>query len=105
MSAIRDAIFKNATGEANFIASAKALDPPLAASLTEKSLLGSKSVWFPLFAWLLTALVGRLGIGLDPDTVAYIASVLAYLVVIAVRYITRSPIGSVLPQGKDAAHG
>lgn len=66
--------------------------------ITEKSLIGSKSVWYPLCSWVVSAVVLRYGIGIDEATSAEVSSLLAYFIVIAVRAVTHLPIGSLLPK-------
>lgn len=97
MPTVRDAIVKNAQNLPDLIERAKVLDPPLAASLEEKSLIGSKAVWFPPIAAALVIAVGYYGLKIDMDTVMGTAGILSYGVSVVVRYFTRSPIGSILP--------
>lgn len=95
---IRSQIVHDAQDLPDLIEKAKDADPALAASLTEKSLLGSKTVWFPMISWGVTAAASKYGLGWDDATAAEVASLLSWLVSIGVRYVTRSPIGSILPK-------
>jgi len=93
---IRSSLIASANGTIDLIKKAEKSDPDLAASLKAKSLIGSKSVWAPLATWLVSLAATKLGLGLDADTSAEISSLLAYVVVVICRYVTRSPIGGVV---------
>lgn len=92
---LRDYIAKSATSWEHFLALAEETDPALKASVTEKTLIGSKSVWAPLATWAITATAAYYGLNLDPATCTTLASLLAYIIVVLMRYVTRSPIGGV----------
>lgn len=63
-----------------------------------KSLIATKSVWFPLISWLVSTAVARFGLDLDAAESSYVADAISFMVVIVVRYSTHAPIGSILPQ-------
>ena len=92
---LRDYIAKSATSWGHFLALAEETDPALKASLTEKTLIGSKSVWAPLATWSVTAAATYYGLNLDPATCTTLASLLAYIIVVLMRCVTRSPVGGV----------
>lgn len=96
---IRNALISTANNLPDLIAMAQKSDPQLAESLTAKSLLGSKSVWAPPAAWLVAQGVGYLGLGWDASTSAMVSTLLAWGVVIVVRYFTRAPIGGIVTDG------
>ena len=79
------------------LANLQAAGSPMADSLKAKSLIGSRTVWYPLLMWVVTWLASHYGLGLDNATDASAASLLSYGVVVACRRVTRSPIGSFLP--------
>jgi hypothetical protein len=97
-----DRIIAGAKSLPDLIQQAEVYDPNLAESLTEKSLIGSKTAWAPLLTWSVTATASHYGIGWDAATSTMIASLLSYGVLLVVRYFTRSPIGSVLPKALTA---
>lgn len=93
---VRNSLFAAAQNFPHYLELAKAGDPQFAESLTSKSLIGSKSVWAPAITWGVTQAVTYFGIGWDAGTSAMVSSLLAWAVVIIVRYFTRAPIGGVL---------
>jgi hypothetical protein len=95
MTTIRDSIVKDAQSLPDLIERAESVDPALAKSLSEKSLVGSKSVWAPAATWVVTWGASHFGLGWDQNTCALVASLLAWVAVIGARYVTRSPIGGV----------
>lgn len=99
-AAVRNALLAGATGTADLLAKAETADPALKAALTEKSLIGSKSVWMPLATWFVTQGVAGLGLGWDAATSTMMASLLAYVAVVGCRIVTRSPIGGILTPSK-----
>lgn len=94
---IQDQIVAEAKSLPDLIAAAQAVDPNLAASLTPKSLVGSKTAILPLVTWAVAAAASHYGLGWDEGTSATVASAVSYLVLLGVRTVTRSPIGSILP--------
>lgn len=103
MSAQTDDIIAAAKNLPDLISKAQTFDPPLAQSLIEKSLLGSKTAWAPLITWGVSAAASRYGVGWDVATSSMVASLLSYGVLLVVRYFTRSPIGSILPKAVPEA--
>jgi hypothetical protein len=95
---MRDSVIRDAKNLPDLIAGANKFAPDLAASLTEKSLLGSKTAWAPLITGGVSVLVSHYGLGWDDATTGEVSGILTYLVVLAVRCVTRSPIGSLLPK-------
>lgn len=94
---VKDMLVRDATSVPDLIKSAEKYDPALAESLTEKSLVGSRTVWFPPVAWAVGFAASHYGVQWDDATSASIASILSWAILIVVRYFTRSPIGSLLP--------
>lgn len=99
---LRSSLIASANGLPDLIAKAEVNDPQLAESLTAKSLIGSKSIWAPAIAWGVTQAVAYFGLGWDTGTSAMVSSLLAWAVVIIVRYFTRAPIGGVLTAAPKA---
>lgn len=95
--AVRDRIIQSAQSLPDLISKAELADPKLAESLTDKSLVGSKSIWMPPISWAVSAIVAHYGLGWSDASSATVASLLAWAAVVVIRYFTRAPIGSVLP--------
>ena len=98
----RDRIIADARDLPSLIQTAKAVDPDLAASLTPKALLASKSVWGSAVSLVVGWAVTHWGLGWDADTCALVTGLLVMGVSAATRAITRSPIGGVFSGGKAA---
>jgi len=94
---VRDTLIAEAHNLPELIVLAHVNDPQLAASLTEKPLLYSRTIWAPPIVALITVLAARYGLDLDGQTTAIIAGGLIWATTVAIRVVTRSPIGSVLP--------
>lgn len=77
------------------------LDPELNAYLDGKSLLGSKTIWFPLISAGVSWVVGRYALGWSADVMAGVSGLISYGVVVALRYVTSVPITSILPKSKS----
>lgn len=95
--ATRDMIIGEARNLPELMALAHVNDPKLAESLTERPLLYSKSVWAPPVVALITVVAARWGLDLDGQTTAILAGALVWAATVAIRVVTRSPIGSILP--------
>ena len=72
----------------------------LSAIAANKSLLGSKTFWATFLTPLVTWIVGYFALGIDGTTIGAIASGLGFLVAAGMRYITKTPVASVLPTAK-----
>lgn len=99
----RNRIIANAKDLPSLIQTAKAVDPDLAASLTPKALLASKSVWGSAASLMVGWAVTKWGLGWDADTCALVTGLLVMGVTAALRAVTRSPIGGVFTAGKQPA--
>lgn len=80
----------------DLIAKAKVLDPGLAAALTPKALIASKSPAGTLLAGGLAFVAGRYGLGWDEVTCDMLAGLAVLLGGYVMRYVTKSPIGGVV---------
>lgn len=94
---LRSAMVRGAKSLPDLVTQAKAIDPQLAESLTEKSLVGSKTVWGPPISFGVIWLGSHYGLGWDDQTCAMISGVISWLVLVGCRYVSRSSIGSILP--------
>ncbi len=94
---LRSDIIRGAQSGVDLLQKAQASDPQLAASLTEKSLAGSKTVWFPPISFAVIWAASHYGIAMDPETSTMISGLVSWLVLVGCRYVSRSSIGSVLP--------
>lgn len=95
-AALRDMIVADANSVPDLISKAEKADPDLAASLTAKALIGSKSIWAPLATAIVSWAVTRYGIAFDPDTSTLVSGLLAWLASVVCRYFTRAPIGGIV---------
>lgn len=82
------------------IAGLKAVDSPLADQLQAKSLIGSKTFWAPIVTHAVTWAVGYWGLQWDAATTEAVAGLISWALMVAARYVARSPIGSILPATK-----
>jgi len=73
----------------------------LMSALADKSLLGSKTFWVSIFTPVISWAVTYFALGLDGTTCGLIASVAASLAMMVMRYLTKTPVTSVLPQTKS----
>ena len=98
---VRDAVIDGARDAASLLERAEGADPQLAEFLAGKSLLGSKTFWYPAIlsgaSWLAT----HYGLGWDPALTADLAGLVAAAVAIVTGWVTRcfthAPIVSLLP--------
>lgn len=101
-SPTRDRIIADAQNAASLLAAAETQDPMLAQFLQGKSLIGSKTMWYPLVSWGVVTGSAYFGMGLDASTAMAIASGISYMIMLAVRLITSTPIDTLLPAKKSA---
>lgn len=78
------------------------LDPDLAAQIAGKSALGSRTVWSGLIVHLLTWAVGYWKLDWDAATTEALAGGISYLILLGLRFVTKRPITSFLPQSVPA---
>lgn len=95
--AIRNDLVRGAQSLPDLVHQAKTLDPHLAESLTEKSLVGSKTVWGPPISFGVIWLGSHYGLGWDDQTCAMLSGLISWVVLVGCRYVSRSSIGSILP--------
>lgn len=93
---VRDQIIADAKSLPDLINTAKSVDPQLAASLTPKALLASKSPAGTLASGIVAWLVPRYGLGWDQATCDLVAGAAVLAGGYAMRYITTSPISGIL---------
>ena len=98
---LQTAVLSGARDAPGAIKAVAALDPDYAAWAQGTSLAGSKTVWFPAVSGAVSWAVGRWALGWDPATVSLVAGVISWSVLIAVRYVTTTPITSLLPRTKN----
>ena len=96
---VRDKIIADAKSLPDLIATAKTVDPDLAAQLTPKALIASKSPAGTLAAGVVAWLVSHYGLGWDQATCDLVAGLAVLAGGYAMRYITASPIGGIITKG------
>ena len=96
---VRDQVIADAKSLPDLIAKAQANDPALAAQLTGKSLLASKSPIGTLAAGVVTWLAGRYGLGWDDMTCNLVAGAAVLIGGYAMRYVTSGPIAGIFSKG------
>ncbi len=92
----RDQLIGMAKDVPDLIAKARTFDPDLAASLTGKALLASKTVWGTLAAMVVSWAVTRWGLGWDADTCAEVSGVLVMGATAGLRAITKAPVTGIV---------
>jgi hypothetical protein len=92
---LRDQLVAEAQSLPDLVDNARAHDPALAASLTPKMLLASRSPPGVLLAAAIGWAVGKYALGWDPALVDLLAGAMVLVGGYAFRYITKSPIGGV----------
>lgn len=95
----RDQVIGMAKDLPDLIVKAQTFDPALAASLTGKALIASKTVWGTLAAMLVSWAVTRWGLGWDADTCAEVSGVLVMAATAGLRAITKAPVTGVVTAG------
>lgn len=96
---VRDQVVADAKSLPDLIAKAQAVDPALAAQLTAKPLLASKSPIGTLIAGVVAWLAGRYGLGWDQSTCDLVAGCAVLLGGYGMRYVTASPIAGIFSKG------
>jgi hypothetical protein len=92
----RDEIIAGAKSAADLLQTAQTFDPQLAAQLTAKPLLASKSVWGVALTALLTPVVAHWGLGLDQTTVEVLSGLAVTAAGAGLRVITSGPISGLV---------
>jgi hypothetical protein len=92
----RDLLIADAQSAADLVAKAAIADPALAAALTPKVLLLSRSPVGVLAAGVIVWLAAKFGLNLDPTTVDVASAGGVLLAGYAMRYITKAPIEGVV---------
>ena len=96
LQAARDRAIADAKDLPSLINNVSAVDPALAASLTGKALLASKSPWGSLAGGIVGWLVSHYGLGWDQATCDLVAGACVLAASYVMRYITAAPITGVV---------
>jgi hypothetical protein len=96
---IRDQVIHDAQSLPDLISRAKVLDPDLAAQLTGKALIASKSIWGNAIALVVSWAVTRFALGWDDNTCALVTGLIVMAMTVGMRAITAQPINGVLKTG------
>ena len=102
-ASVTDQIVGQAKDLPQLISMAGQYDPALAASLTPKALLASKSAPGTLLVGVVAWAVSKYGLGWDAQTVDLVAGLGVLAGGYAFRSITRSPIGGLFSGKSNAA--
>ncbi len=92
----RDQLIGMAKDVPDLIAKARTFDPALAASLTGKALLASKSPWGTLLGGLVAWLAAKEGFGWDQATCDLVAGAGVLVAAFIMRSITSAPVTGIV---------
>jgi hypothetical protein len=93
---IKDQLIGGAKDLPDLIAKAKTFDPDLAASLTGKALIASKSPWGSLLGGIVTWLAAKEGLGWDETTCNLVAGAGVLVGAYLMRWITKGSITGIV---------
>lgn len=79
-----------------------ALKDAFTAVMADRSLLGTKTFWVTLLTPVVGFVVSYYGLGLDGSTVGAITTVTGTAAAWVMRYVTKTPVASVLPTSSVA---
>jgi len=88
----RDRIIGDARNAPELLAQAQKFDPAIAAALTGKALIASKTIWGTLATMGISWTVTKYGLGWSDQTDAYVSGLLVMAATAALRDITMTPI-------------
>ena len=91
-----DEAIEEAKNLPDLITKFRQIDPALAQQLTGKALLASRSPWGVLLSAIVGWLVTHYGLGWSDDTVASVVGLIILGASYGMRYITRTPITSII---------
>ena len=85
---VRDQMIAEAKSLPDLISKAKTVDPQLAAQLTTKAAIASKTMWGSVASLIVSWVVTKWSLGWDPNTCALVSGIIAMGVGAVVRRIT-----------------